>query len=127
MTAKELAHLRGVLETKRAESASLLGKREVIAVNLSADTLDQTQHAAERDMAVGQLERESTRLDEVRAALRRIDLGTFGICLDCEGEISMKRLTAVPWTTSCITCREAADRNPMLNPRALDQPLQDAA
>jgi DnaK suppressor protein len=54
-------------------------------------------------------------------------LGTFGICLDCEGEISMKRLTAVPWTTSCITCREAVDRNPMLNPHALDRPLQDAA
>jgi DnaK suppressor protein len=45
----------------------------------------------------------------VRATLRRIDAGAFGICLDCEEDIGMKRLVAVPWTTSCIVCQEAAD------------------
>jgi DnaK suppressor protein len=73
-----------------------------MAVDSSADMLDQIQHATERDMAIGNLERESDRLLEVRGALRRIHLGTYGICLDCEEEISPKRLVALPWTSLCL-------------------------
>ncbi|MGD0296038.1 MAG: TraR/DksA C4-type zinc finger protein [Bryobacteraceae bacterium] len=62
-------------------------------------------------MAIDNLERQSDRLHEVQSALRRIDLGTFGTCLDCEEDISLKRLAAVPWSPSCIACQEAADRN----------------
>jgi DnaK suppressor protein len=127
MTAKELAQLRGVLETRQTETEELLGNRAGIAVDLSADTLDQTQHAAERDMAVGQLERASARLNDVREARRRIQAGTFGICIDCGEEISLKRLTAVPWATSCLACREAADGNPMRNHQASARPLLNAA
>jgi DnaK suppressor protein len=109
MTKAELAHLREALEARQAELEELLRNREVIAVNSSADIFDQIQHATERDMAVGVLERESARLSEVRAALRRIQLGTFGICLDCEEEIGSKRLAAVPWASACIVCRESAE------------------
>jgi DnaK suppressor protein len=49
-------------------------------------------------------------LREIRAALQRIDRGSFGICLNCEEGISAKRLAAVPWTALCIVCQEAADR-----------------
>ncbi len=109
MTKAELTRLREALEARLADLEELLRNREVIAVNSDADIFDQIQHATERDMAVGVLERESARLSEVRAALRRIQLGTFGICLDCEEEISPKRLAAVPWTSSCIVCRESAE------------------
>jgi DnaK suppressor protein len=51
-------------------------------------------------------------LSEVRAALNRVHLGTFGICLDCEEEISPKRLAAVPWASLCIVCRTAAEDRP---------------
>ena len=111
MTTKELANFQSVLEARQTELETLLRNREVIAVNLNSDVLDQIQHAQEREMAIGNLERASARLGEVRTALQRIQLGTFGICLDCEEEVSMKRLAAVPWTTSCLVCREAADRS----------------
>jgi DnaK suppressor protein len=127
MTPKELAHLRGFLEGRQAELGCLLRNREVIAVSSSADATDQIQHASERDMAIGNLERESVRLREVRSALRRIHLGTFGICLDCEEKIGIKRLEALPWTTSCLACREAMDRNGTRTPNAIDNPLFDSA
>jgi DnaK suppressor protein len=126
MTPKELAHLRGFLEGRQAELEGLLRNREVIAVSSSADTTDQIQHASERDMAIGNLERESIRLREVRSALRRIHLGTFGICLDCEEQIGIKRLNALPWTTSCLACRESMDRNGTRTPNAIDNPLFDS-
>ncbi len=127
MTTKELTHFRAVLEAREADLKELLRDREVIAVNLSADMLDQIQNAQERDMAMGNLERGSARLLEVRSALRRIQLGTFGTCADCEEDISMKRLAAVPWTTSCLSCREAADRNQSPTPNVIAEPFPNAA
>jgi DnaK suppressor protein len=114
MTSTDLKKLRGVLEARQAELEYLLGHREAIAVESNADTLDQIQHASERDMAIGNLEREYTRLHEVRGALDRIRTGSFGICLDCEEEVSMKRLNAIPSATLCLACREAVDRNRIL-------------
>jgi len=111
MTTPQLAHFRSVLEARQAELETLVRDRDVIAVNTSADTLDQIQNTLDRDMAIGNLERGSARLSEVRGALERMHLNTFGICVDCEEDIGMKRLAAVPWTTSCITCREMAERN----------------
>jgi RNA polymerase-binding transcription factor len=125
MTPQELSNFRSVLETRQTELEGLLRDREVIAVNASADMLDQIQHAQERDMAMGNLERGSARLSEVRHALHRIELGNFGICVDCEEEISMKRLAAVPWTTSCLTCQEATDRSRM--PTRNEEPVLNAA
>ena len=128
MTNKKLAHYRSILETRQAELRDALTGRETIAVNSSADVFDQVQYAAERDMAIGYLERGSARLREVRDALQRIRLGTFGICADCEEEISGKRLDAVPWTPSCLACREAADRNlTLLPPDVLESQLLNAA
>lgn len=48
-------------------------------------------------------------LRELRSALDRIDAGTFGLCLDCEEEISRNRLAAAPWAPYCIGCQEMAD------------------
>jgi DnaK suppressor protein len=92
----------GVRSTLDADLQHLLRSREVIAVDSSADVLDQIQRTSERDMAIGNLEGESERLPEVRAAIRRIHLGTFGICIYCNEEISIKRLAALPWTASCL-------------------------
>ena|SRR5579871_2590214 len=110
MTEKEIASLRDLLEAGQADLVQRLANREVIAVDSSAEMLDQVQHAAERDVAVGTMELESDRLREVRAALNRMDLGLFGICLDCQEEINLKRLAAVPSAPLCIVCRKAAEQ-----------------
>ena len=75
----------------------------------------------------GNLDRESSLLRSVRAALRRIDDGSFGVCLHCEEDISVKRLAAVPWTAFCIQCQEIADRSQVDNADSLDELLVNAA
>jgi len=105
-----------VLRSHQVELERALRGREVIAVNTSADLFDQIQNAAERDMAVGSLERESTQLGKVRAALRRIHQSTFGTCLNCEEAISPRRLAAVPWAALCLNCQEAEDRHEIFAP-----------
>jgi DnaK suppressor protein len=87
-----------------------LRRRDEIAIEKSADAIDEVQRAAERELAIRNLDRESNLLREVRAALRRIDEGSFGICAHCDDPISPKRLAAVPWASLCIRCQEAKDR-----------------
>ena len=41
-------------------------------------------------------------LDEVDAALRRLDDGTYGTCQACGRPIGDDRLEALPWTRFCI-------------------------
>ena len=68
---------------------------------------DWQERAVERenDEVLEQLD--TTTLDEVRqirVALGRIDDGTYGTCASCGGQISETRLTAVPYTSTCIGC-----------------------
>ena len=110
MTKTELKRFDAVLKAKAAELKSAIRNREAIAIETNSDLMDQIQHATERELALDRLERESNIAREVRAALSRIQANTFGVCLDCETEIGLKRLVAVPWTRSCIVRQEAADR-----------------
>jgi DnaK suppressor protein len=110
MTKIELTQFRYSLETLKADlQKNGNSGRETLDIDASADELDRIQQAQQRDLAIGFLDRNAKLLRQVRAALSRMDTGTFGICLDCEEQISVKRLAAVPWTALCIICQEAAD------------------
>ena len=111
MTKNELNKFKQILEAKKAELSDVLKRRDEIAIEKSPDAIDEVTRAAERELAIRNLDRESNLMKNVRAALRRIDDGTFGVCAHCEEEISPKRLAAVPWAPFCIKCQEAADRN----------------
>src|ERR1700749_2787865 len=108
MTKTELNKFKEVLETKQAELAQVLRNRDGITIEKSPDALDEVQNAAERELAIRNLDRESNLLRNVRAALARIEDGSFGICMHCEEDISPKRLNAVPWAPYCIACQEIA-------------------
>ena len=98
-----------ILERRAVELVQVLRRRDGIAIEKSADQMDEIQHASERDLAMRNVDRESSLLREVKAALRRIHDGSFGTCIECESAISPKRLAAVPWASRCIQCQEVAD------------------
>ena len=111
MNKTELDKYKAMLEAKQAELAAGLRNREDIAIEKTPDALDEVQLAGERELAIRNLDRESTLLRHIRGALARHADGSYGICLHCEEEIKPKRLDAVPWTKYCIRCQEAADRH----------------
>lgn len=49
--------------------------------------------------------RETKLLKKIDEAIARIDGGTYGVCEECGGQISFKRLEARPVTTLCIECK----------------------
>ncbi len=109
MEPRELEKYRAALEAKEAELVEALRRRDGIAIEKAADALDEVRLAADRELMIHTLDRESLRLREVRAALARIEEGTYGICLGCEEPIPRKRLDAVPWAAYCVRCQEAVD------------------
>lgn len=127
MTKTELNKFKNTLEAKQAELVHFVSNREGIAIEKSPDALDEVQHAAERELAIRNLDRESNLLRNVRGALRRLNDNSFGVCVHCEEEISPKRLAAVPWTAYCIQCQELADRNQAEGNEQFDDMLVNAA
>ena len=111
MTKTEVNRFRAILTAKVAELGRFTRHRDGIAVERSADQLEEIQAASQRALAVCNLAREFTQLRDARAALRRIEDGSFGTCQECDEDIHPKRLAAVAWATFCIRCQEAADAN----------------
>lgn len=127
MNKSELERYKTILVAKKAQIDASLRNRDEIAIEKTADAIDEVQLAGERELAIRNLDRESILLRNVRAALARIADGGFGTCLHCEEEISPKRLNAVPWAPFCIRCQEAADRHEFQAAESLEQLLADAA
>jgi DnaK suppressor protein len=111
MTKSELHRFRAILTASVAELERFTRHRDGITIERSADQLDEIQAASERALAVCNLDREFNQLRNARAALRRIQEGTFGACQQCDEDIHAKRLAAVAWASFCIRCQEALDHN----------------
>jgi DnaK suppressor protein len=48
--------------------------------------------------------REQAQLEQIVAALRRLEEGTYGACNGCGAPIPMERLRIYPETVACTTC-----------------------
>lgn len=62
----------------------------------------------QRDLALR--DRARHHLEEVEAAIGRLDDGTWGTCIGCARDVAPERLDALPWAPRCIDCQRAAGR-----------------
>lgn len=61
------------------------------------------------------LDNEQYIVDEARAALRRLEAGTFGKCEGCGKTIAKARLDAMPYTRHCVRCAASNGAVPEAN------------
>jgi DnaK suppressor protein len=111
MTKSELRTVTTSLQARLAAITNNASKREEIVIQQASDTFDEVQLNSERDLTITLLNHETLLLQNLKAALSRVEDGSYGICVQCEEGISPKRLAAVPWAERCIKCQEAADRD----------------
>jgi DnaK suppressor protein len=64
----------------------------------------------DRELDEGLGEGARRRLEEIDAALARIDAGTYGACTACGSPIGPERLRAVPWAALCIDDRRRLEQ-----------------
>jgi RNA polymerase-binding protein DksA len=61
------------------------------------------------DEQIALAQNEEQLLEDVEAALERIEAGMYGKCVECGREISRERLNALPWVATCIECARKAE------------------
>ncbi len=59
------------------------------------------------------------KLLEIAAARERLKSGVYGVCENCEAEISLRRLEANPFARFCIECQERDEASRERTPRRL--------
>ena len=122
LTKKELTDFKKLLFKKKEElndeikhiSDDTLKKSQKDA---SGDISGYTYHMADvatdnydREFSLGLASKDRKSLYELEDALKRIEDGTFGVCLDCKCLISKTRLKVVPQARLCIKCQEKREK-----------------
>ncbi|MEA2611332.1 MAG: DnaK suppressor protein, partial [Chloroflexota bacterium] len=111
MATPDLASVRRVLLDERARLLDEIGEAIVAPGQMtygSQAAAASQVFAQQRDLALR--ERSDQQLVLVDEALARLEAGTFGICVRCEGPIAVERLEALPWAARCIDCQRLAGR-----------------
>ncbi len=79
-----------------------------------ADVSDRASEGYGDELAVGLLAIEAAQLDEIEAAICRIDEGSYGLCEDCGKPIPRKRLEVLPFVQQCLACKGRRERGGVL-------------
>ena len=76
----------------------------------TADLLDQTVELISRNMALVNGQRSGKIIEQIKAALKRIEEGSYGYCLSTGEEIGLKRLLAWPIATLSVDAQEQYEK-----------------
>jgi DnaK suppressor protein len=107
--------LRARLESRRAELDALDATASAATETVELDQA-RVGRLSRMDALQGQAMAQETlrrqRLEQARidAALRRLDDGSYGDCIECGEPVGDGRLGADPTATHCLACAEAAER-----------------
>jgi RNA polymerase-binding transcription factor DksA len=109
------------LEEEETRLIASLGDVGADARNLSdasgvGDWSDASVEDEEKDRDFATAQGDSATLEQVRAALQRIEAGTFGKCLVDGGPIEEQRLKAIPWAPYCLKHEKLQEQE---NPRQM--------
>lgn len=100
------------LENLHKENARSLEDETGELVSGSADQhlADTATETVEREIGNTLEEHDERLLGAIDAALKRIEDGTYGQCVNCGAPIPEERLEAMPWATLCIDCKRKEER-----------------
>lgn len=60
----------------------------------------------EQEFTLSLMESEEDTLAAINDALARIEEGSYGKCVECDGVIPKTRLNAIPYASMCVRCAE---------------------
>lgn len=78
--------------------------KDVNAVRMPSDMADVGTDAFEQELTLNLMGNEKEVLEQIEAALERIEQGSYGRCEACGHGIGKARLDAIPYTAFCVKC-----------------------
>jgi DnaK suppressor protein len=129
---RRVRNLRTILESRRAELLDDLRDRlraarsDGIADRDVIDDAESSELGTQDDIGFALIQLKTEMLSQIDAALRRLESGTYGDCVECGDEIAEARLRALPFAVRCRDCeesREAAGERERVTQRRGPSPL----
>jgi RNA polymerase-binding transcription factor DksA len=100
----DVSHLKDEALRRNGSAGGNLSNMPIHMADLGTDNFEQ-------EFTLSLLQNEEQVLDEIAAALDRIQKGRFGRCEDCQGVIPKARLQALPYARFCVACARKAEEN----------------
>ena len=94
--------------TQMADAALNNGGNE--PSNMPTHMADLGSDNFEQELTLSLMGGEEDTLDQIEAALARVEEGTYGRCEACDEEIPAVRLEAIPYATFCVNCASQRER-----------------
>jgi DnaK suppressor protein len=88
----------------RMEDNSLADHAKTISIPTDKEELGSDN--ADQELTLTLLESDETLLDQIEAALHRLEDGCYGRCDECGEDIPTSRLDAIPYASECVRCAE---------------------
>ena len=114
LSRKELTDIRTILEEKREKLLSNMRREFAMqkerAESKAADDVDKATDAYDEDLSFEITTASDQGLEEIQAALEKIEKGTYGECEVCGKPISPARLRILPSATTCVACRDQEEQ-----------------
>src|SRR5688572_16087794 len=93
-----------------AEARRTLETDMVISSDERMDEVDQASSEYMQAFSFRLRGRERFLISKIEKALQKMEDGKYGLCEECEDQISLKRLRARPEAQLCIQCKEAQEK-----------------
>ena len=65
----------------------------------------------DQELTLSLLGSENDALDQIEAAIERIEDGSYGQCEECGGKIPKLRLEAIPYAALCVRCASQQEKD----------------
>lgn len=85
------------LRKTRSEASGDLSSMPIHMADVGTDNFEQ-------EFTLTLMESDEVTLEQIEAALERIEDRVYGLCMECEGRIPKTRLNAIPFTPHCVKC-----------------------
>ncbi len=114
MDKRKIASYRKRLLTKQEELRRMVAKSEQDGREahgeITQDSGDRAASSYNKEFFFHQSDDNRRILHLIQEALRRMDDGSYGHCIECSEGVQPKRLEAVPWARHCIECQEKQEK-----------------
>ena len=103
-----------LLDERDRIKQDILGRTELpqsFSDDGALDSADCSVREHSMDLEGSLMNMKSDRLENINAALQRIERGDYGICVKCRKEIDPKRLDAEPTAMTCMDCLPAKEQS----------------
>ncbi|MDD4004724.1 MAG: TraR/DksA C4-type zinc finger protein [Elusimicrobiaceae bacterium] len=118
LTPSELAAVKTTLTAMRDEVLRRIADKKTFDMPDAevGDPIDVATQNLDKELFFEITDNDHVTVDQIEAALRRIKLGSYGICEGCRCVIPKKRLHAMPFARYCINCQHSNENSTVPEP-----------